>query len=118
MSEFTNAAVMNLVATTSPLTPKTTQIYEGPCRLFGIYVNTVLSAHTAAIRNYSLAQSPLPTAVTLVTLPASLAAGTNLTFPGIEFSNGLNVLAGNVAMTGNITLSIKRGTASSLFVQA
>lgn len=114
MTDFSNAAVMNLAATTSPLSAKTTQITEGPCRLFGVYVNTVFSGHTAAIRDYSLAQSPLPTAVTLVTLPASLAAGTNLSFPGIEFKNGLNVLAGNVAMTGSITLLVKPGTASSL----
>jgi len=116
MSDFTRPSVLNLVATSSPLSPQTTQISNEPCRLFGIYVNTVLSGHTVALQNYSSAVSPLPTAVTLVTIPASAAAGSMYNFPGIEFSRGLRVLP-NVASTGNITVAFKPGTAATSGVQ-
>ena len=116
MADFTKPAVMNLAAVSSPLAPNTTQIQNGPCRLFGVYVNTVLSGHTVAIQNYTTAESPLPTAVTLVTLPASMAAGTSVQYPGIEFSKGMRVVP-NISGTGSITLAIKQGTAATLHVQ-
>jgi hypothetical protein len=74
-----------------------TTIYNGPALLFGIFVNTVLSAHTVVIQDNATA---------VITLPASLAAGTNLTFPGIRFETSL-VCNPNDSSTGNITIMYK-----------
>lgn len=116
MADYTKPATINLVATSSPLSPATAQIYNSPCRLFSVYVNTVLSAHAVSIEDYSSAESPLPSAVTRVTLPASLAAGTLLNFPGLEFKHGIRVVP-NVASTGNITLAFQLGTAATKRIQ-
>ena len=73
-----------------------TTVSSVPAVLYGIFVNTVLSAHTVLIVDGS---------TTVLTLPASLAAGTNLTFPGgIRFETSLVVDPDN-SSTGNITLS-------------
>jgi hypothetical protein len=72
-----------------------TTVYTGRCYLWGVYVNTVLSAHVLPIQNNATA---------VVTLPASLAAGTNIRFgAGILFDTSLVVDPDNAA-TGNITL--------------
>lgn len=71
-----------------------TTVYTGPCMLYGIYVNTVLSAHACPIQDGTTA---------VITLIASLAAGTNLEFPGIRFETSL-VVDPNDAGTGNITV--------------
>lgn len=74
----------------------TTTVLSTPAVLYGIFVNTVLSAHTVLITDG---------ATTVLTLPASLAAGTNLIFPGgIRFETSLIVDPDN-SSTGNITLS-------------
>ena len=72
-----------------------TTVHTGRCYLYGIYVNTVLSAHTLPIVDGS---------TTLVTLPASAAAGSHYAFPGILFSTSL-IVDPNDAATGNITIA-------------
>lgn len=72
-----------------------TTVYTGRCFLYGIYVNTVLSAHALPIKNGS---------TTLVTLPASAAAGAHYNFPGILFDTSLIVDPDDTA-SGNITLA-------------
>lgn len=71
-----------------------TTVYTGPVLIYGVYVNTVLSAHACPIQDGSTAK---------ITLPASLAAGTNLSFPGVLFTTSL-VVDPNDAATGNITI--------------
>lgn len=71
-----------------------TTVHTGRAFLHGIYVNTALSAHALPIENDTTA---------VLTLPASLAAGTMLTFPGIEFDTSL-IVDPNDAATGNITV--------------
>lgn len=71
-----------------------TTVYTGPVLIYGVYVNTVLSAHACPIQDGSTAK---------ITLPASLAAGTNLTFPGVKFSTSI-VVDPDDAATGNITI--------------
>lgn len=76
-----------------------TTVFTGPCIVYGVYVNTVLSAHACPIQDGTTA---------VITLPASLAAGTNLTFPGgIRFNTSL-VVDPNDAATGNITITYRR----------
>jgi hypothetical protein len=72
----------------------TTTVYTGSALLYGIFVNTVLSAHTVLITDG---------ATTVLTLPASLAAGTNIVLPGIKFSTSL-IVNPDDSSTGNITL--------------
>lgn len=71
-----------------------TIVFNGPCLLVGIYVNTVTSAHTCNISDG---------AVTALILKASYAASTNLELNGIEFKTSL-VINPNAAATGNITV--------------
>lgn len=75
-----------------------TTVYNGPALLYGIYVNTVLSAHTVVISDAAAA---------VITLPASLAAGTNLQFPGIRFNTSL-ICDPNDSSTGNITIIYRK----------
>jgi hypothetical protein len=72
----------------------TTTVHAGRAFLHCIFVNTALSAHALPIENDTTA---------VITLPASLAAGTMLTFPGIEFDTSL-IVDSNDAATGNITV--------------
>lgn len=80
--------------TTVDVSTDSTTIYTGKCLLLGLYVNTVISAHTVVIKDNAAA---------IVTTPASLAAGTNLSFPGIRIETALVVDPDNSA-TGNITV--------------
>lgn len=75
----------------------TTTVYSGPALLFGVYVNTVLSAHACPIEDNSVA---------IVTLPASAAAGSMYSFPGIRFETSL-IVNPNDAGTGNITVAYR-----------
>lgn len=75
-----------------------TEIHGEPSLLHGIYVNTVLSAHTVIIADATTA---------IVTLPASLAAGTMINFPGLRFETSLNIDP-NDASTGNITVMFRK----------
>ena len=75
-----------------------TTVSAVPTIVFGVYVNTVLSAHTVIIQDDSTA---------VITLPASLAAGTNLHWPnGIRCNTSLVVNPDN-SSTGNITVLYK-----------
>ena len=74
-----------------------TTVYNGPAILFGIYVNTALSAHALPITD---------AAVTVVTIPASAAAGAIYTFPGIRFETTL-IVDPNDAATGSITVAYR-----------
>jgi hypothetical protein len=68
-------------------------VFNGPCVLYGIYVDTVLSAHACPILDGS---------TTVFSLVASLAAGTNLHWPnGIRFNSTLAVNS-NDSGTGTI----------------
>lgn len=67
-----------------------TAITSVPTILMGIYISTVLSAHVVAVTDG---------ASTVLNLPASMAAGTFLKFPGIRFATDLRV-APNASSTG------------------
>lgn len=75
-----------------------TAIHATPALLMGIYVNTVLSAHTVILADATTA---------IVTLPASLAAGTMINFPGLRFETSLNIDPDD-ASTGNITVMFRK----------
>lgn len=75
-----------------------TSINAEPSLLMGIYVNTVLSAHTVVIADATTA---------IVTLPASLAAGTMINFPGLRFETSLNIDPDD-ASTGNLTIMFRK----------
>lgn len=71
-----------------------TTVYTGPALIYGVYVNTVLSAHACPIQDGTTSK---------ITLPASLAAGTNLSYPGVRFVTSIFVDPDDAA-TGNITI--------------
>lgn len=70
-----------------------TTVCPNPCRLWGIFVNTALSAHACPI---------MDGAATPITLPASQAVGM-IAFPGIYFGTSL-IVDPNNSGTGNITV--------------
>ena len=74
------------------LSVDTTTVYTGPCTLIGVHVNTILSAHIVLITD---------AAVTVASLPASLAAGTNLSFHGLRFDTSLIIDPDN-SSTGSL----------------
>lgn len=74
-----------------------TTVYNGPCLLFGVYVNTALSAHALPIVDGS---------TTVVSIAASAAVGTNTTFPGIRFETSL-IVDPNDAATGSVTVAYR-----------
>jgi len=71
-----------------------TTVSTGPAILLGVYVNTVLSAQALPIKDGS---------TTVITLPASAAAGAMYTFPSIRFETSIVVDPDNAA-TGNVTV--------------
>ena len=75
-----------------------TTVYTGPCVLYGIYVNTILSTHVCPIEDGTDA---------VISLIVDLPAGTNLQFPGIRFETSLVVDPDNAA-TGNITVMYRK----------
>jgi len=118
VTEFTKHAQVNVATTTSPLaTGLPHVVVNGPARLFGVYVNTVLSAHVQYVQDYNANSSPL-VARTIATIPASAAAGAMYNFPGIEAEHQLRILSSSTAATGAITVIYKPGTSSSLGVSA
>jgi len=76
----------------------TTTVHDGPAILFGVYVNTVLSAHALPIEDGS---------TTVVSIAASAAVGTNTTFPGIRFDTSL-IVNPNDAATGSVTVAFRK----------
>lgn len=77
-----------------------TTVYSGPCLLFGVYVNTALSAHANPFKDGGTSGT------TVVTLPASAAAGAMYSFPGIRFETSL-VFDPDDSATGNITVAYR-----------
>jgi len=75
-----------------------TTVYTGPCMLYGVYVNTVLSTHTVPIKDG---------ATTVVTLPVDLAAGTSILYPGIRFDTSL-IVDPNDSGTGGIVVAYRK----------
>jgi hypothetical protein len=71
-----------------------TTIHSGPALLFGIYVNTVLSAHTVELKDGT---------GTRITLPASLAAGSERCFYGARFETSL-IIQPNASSTGVVVV--------------
>jgi hypothetical protein len=74
-----------------------TTVYTGPCILYGIYVNTVLSAHALPVQDGS---------TTVVSLAASTAVGTSILYPGIRFNTSL-VVNPDDAATGSVTVAYR-----------
>ena len=72
--------------------------------MYGVYVNTALSAHALPIKDDT---------TTIVTVPASAAAGSMYNFPGILFSTSL-IVDPNDAATGNVTVAWKTAVPSRL----
>ncbi len=71
-----------------------TTVSSKPALVVGVYVNTVLSAHTVIIKDDTAA---------VLTLKASLAAGTFLEIPPTRFETSL-VVDPDDSSTGNITI--------------
>lgn len=76
-----------------------TTIRTGPTRLYGVYVNVVMSAH--AIELEDVAATPI------FTIPASTAAGTLIRFPGVLFPNAL-ILNPATASTGMVSVMYEK----------
>lgn len=74
-----------------------TTVYTGACMLYGVYVNTVLSAHVCPIKDGATA---------VVSLVASAAAGTSILYPGIRFETSL-VVDPDDAATGGIVVAYR-----------
>lgn len=75
----------------------TTTVYDGPAILHGVYVNTGLSAHALPITD---------AAVTVVTIPASAAAGAIYHPFDLRFETSL-IVDPNDAATGSITVAYR-----------
>ena len=84
-------------AVSGALTTNSIDIYAAPCILYGIYVNTAISAHVTVIK--------VTTAV--LSLPASAAAGAMYTFPGIRFETSLVCDPDDATTTGDVTFVYK-----------
>lgn len=89
--EETNATVVDVA------TDETDVSSTVPALLFGVYVNTVLSAQVLPLKDGT-------GGTTIVTIPASAAAGSMYHFPGLKFNVALIVDPDNAA-TGNITVA-------------
>lgn len=72
-----------------------TTVCATPALLFGVYVNTALSANALPIADGS---------TTVVSIAASAAVGTNIAFPGIRFETSL-IVDPNDSATGSITVA-------------
>lgn len=75
-----------------------TTVFNGPAILYGVYVNTALSAEAVPITDG---------ATTVVSIPASSAAGVSILYPGIRFGTSL-IVNPNDASTGSITVAYRR----------
>jgi hypothetical protein len=74
-----------------------TTIYDGPCVLVGVYVNTALNANTVVLKDSS---------TSVVTIPASSAAGTSILYPSIRFESSL-VIDPHDSSTGSLTVAYR-----------
>ena len=75
----------------------TTTVYTGPVMVYGVYINTVLSAQVLLLKDG---------ATTVITIPASAAAGKHFPLPGIRFETSL-VVDPDDSATGNITVAFR-----------
>lgn len=85
-------------ATAVDTSDNTTEVNSSPCIVRGVYVNTVLSAHTVVLKDNTTAK---------FTLPASLAAGTWVPMGDARFDTSL-VVDPDDSSTGNITVVYKQ----------
>ncbi len=74
-----------------------TTVSAVPAILYGVYVNTALSAEAVPITDAS---------TTVVSIPASSAAGVSIPYPGIRFETSL-IVNPNDASTGSITVAYR-----------
>lgn len=76
------------------LAADSTVAVNAPCEVLGYWVNVVMSAHTCPVQDDTTLK---------VTIPASSAAGTYISFPGaVEFLTNLTIDP-NDAATGHVT---------------
>ena len=88
-----------LYAVSGALTTDSITIYNGPCLLYGIYVNTAVSAtHVTVIKDGTTA---------VVSLPAAAAVGSMYNFPGIRFETSLICDPDDATTTGNVTFAYR-----------
>jgi|TARA_R110000823_G_scaffold281365_1_gene399601 hypothetical protein len=97
MSQNATTAPEFLYSVQDTSTDGPTAIYASPCLLRGVYVNTALSAHTVIFKDNTTA---------VITLPASLAAGTYVPLGDIRIESSLNIDP-NDSSTGNLTVVYK-----------
>lgn len=97
MAEATRAVHNECVYAVVDVSVDTTTVYNGPAILFGVYVNTALSAQALPIQDGS---------TTVVSIAASAAVGTNITFPGIRFETSL-IVNPNDSATGSVTVAYR-----------
>jgi len=90
------------------VTDNTTTVYTGPCMLYGVYVNTALSAHALPIQDG---------ATTVVSLAASSAIGVNPQFPGVKFNTSL-IVNPNDSGTGSVTIAYRPVNPASVDIGA
>lgn len=94
----TNDSITNYPAgctmTVVDTSANTTTVSAAPAVLLGIYVNTVLSAHTVLITD---------AATTMLTLPASMAAGTKIDCHSATFATSL-IVNPDDSSTGEIVI--------------
>ena len=102
MSDKTRFKVQDIAIGSPNMTTKV--IVAGAARLYGVYINTALSAHAVTVQNVTASSPQVRT--TIATIPASAAAGTMYNFPGIEADDSL-VLLTNASGTGNVTVVYK-----------
>ncbi len=76
------------------LSDNSTTVSTKPALVIGIYINTVLSAHTVVLKDDT---------APVLTLVASLAAGTMVDIPPIRFETNL-IVDPNDSSTGNLTI--------------
>jgi hypothetical protein len=88
-----------LYAVVADLTANTTDVTTGPVLLYGIYVNTSVSAtHVTSIDDGTTA---------VIKLPAAAAAGAMYTFPGIRFETKLVCNPDDATTTGSLTFAYR-----------
>ena len=79
------------------VTDNTTTVHTGACMLYGVYVNTALSAHALPIQDGS---------TTIISVAASAAVGVNTNLPGLKFDTSL-IVNPNDAGTGSVTIAYR-----------
>ncbi len=80
-----------------PVADNSTTVFTGPCMVYGVYINVVLSGQVLLLKDG---------ATTVITIPASAAAGTHFPLPGIRFETSL-VVDPDDSATGNITVAFR-----------